>query len=162
MQNQSGFSFSSIKKEEEKYQRKYSQIHQQRSLNSYNPYRKEIVTIQRWFRNILVKNTQVLEAKLQMALVRQQKLEKENREKKRRLSELQNKRQIQLDNKENGTRENIMTEMSEKIRTALSGTLECANRVAYNNSKARFFISQIEQTQNQSEELQGEIKALKL
>ena len=154
---------ASIKREvEDRQNRKYAQMHHQKSLHHYAAHRREIVTIQRWFRARLLARTRSLRGRLLRALRTREQLNEANCVKKQELVQLQEQRQQLLENKENVMVEMLREDMAGKVRKALSATLDCANRVAYNNSTAKHAIQQAQSHSQACHELSGEIRALRL
>lgn len=100
----------------------------------------KIVAIQRWFRSRLVKRNGKMERKVLEGLRKREWLEKENVRKNGELKEVKERRNGLMREKEGEFLQFLERQIAERVRKAMKGTLDSADRLAENKAKVRYIL----------------------
>ena len=115
-------------------------------MQYYNLYMAKIVTIQRWFRSRLVKRNGRMEKRILDMLRKREYLEKENVRKNEEFKEVKVRRSALVREKDGEFVRFLERQIAERVRKAVKGTLDRADRLAENKAKVRYILGEIEQT----------------
>lgn len=112
-------------------------------MQYYNLFLAKIVTIQRWFRGSLVKRREKMEKKILEMMRKREYLEKENVRKNEEFKEVKGKRTALMREKEGEFVRYLEDQIAERVKKALKGTLDSADRLAENKAKVRYILGEI-------------------
>lgn len=100
----------------------------------------KIVAIQRWFRSRLVRRNGKMQRRVLEGLRKREWLEKENLRKNGELKEVKERRNALMREKEGEFLQFLERQIAERVRKAMKGTLDSADRLAENKAKVRYIL----------------------
>lgn len=109
-------------------------------MQYYNLFAAKIVTIQRWFRGCLVKRNAKMEKRILEMMRKREYLEKENVKKNEEFKEVKMRRTALVREKEGEFVQYLEIQIAERVKKALKGTLDSADRLAENKAKVRYIL----------------------